>query len=326
MQKIIYSDTLAPRWSEWGISLPLKDDRSRRIMEALKNINYPIYPTDLSFKVSREDLLKVHQDRFVNMLFSRKCEEQIFEAFELDNKRYFPNLAKYPLSSLFENILEQASMSVQAMLEAYRNGDWTFFLGGGMHHARYHAGGGFCLINDLVLGAKILQNQMGVKSVWIIDVDAHFGDGTADIASRFSEIKTFSIHMKEGWPFDGEKKFIPSDLDIPMAIGEEPFYLDRLEQGLLRMEKNYFLPDFAIINLGADPYENDELESSQGLKLSKEQLLGRDIFIESFFQKRKIPRTYLMSGGYGESSWEIYYQFLRYLIKEDRAHGGESAF
>ena len=81
------------------------------------------------------------------------------------------------------------------------------------------------------------------------------------------------------------------------------------------LEKNYPRPDVVIVVDGADPYEHDELASTDKLKLTHEQLLTRDMMVYEFFKSRKIPQSYVMAGGYGKRAWEIYSQFLKQIIK-----------
>jgi acetoin utilization deacetylase AcuC-like enzyme len=73
-------------------------------------------------------------------------------------------------------------------------------------------------------------------------------------------------------------------------------------------------PDLAIIVQGSDPYEKDELPSASLLKLSKEEMLERDIFLYQFLKDKNIPQAYLMSGGYGQYAYEIYCQFLQAIL------------
>jgi hypothetical protein len=67
---------------------------------------------------------------------------------------------------------------------------------------------------------------------------------------------------------------------------------------------------------GADPYEHDELPSTALLRLSLAQLLSRDLLVYRFLQSRGVPSAWLMSGGYGERSWEVYAQFLERVLPE----------
>jgi hypothetical protein len=48
--------------------------------------------------------------------------------------------------------------------------------------------------------------------------------------------------------------------------------------------------------------------------LSLAQLKERDLLTYNFLKERSIPRAYLMAGGYGESCWEVYAQFLEWAL------------
>jgi len=50
------------------------------------------------------------------------------------------------------------------------------------------------------------------------------------------------------------------------------------------------------------------------LRLSLDQLLSRDLLVYDFLQQRGVPSAWLMSGGYGERSWEVYAQFLEAVL------------
>ena len=102
-------------------------------------------------------------------------------------------------------------------------------------------------------------------------------------------------------------------MDIPIDSGQEEEYVPRLEQGLQRLAR-MSTPDLALVVAGADPYEHDELPSTRLLRLSKQQMLERDTLIYSFLASRGIPAAYLMSGGYGERIWEMYYQFVEWAL------------
>lgn len=75
-------------------------------------------------------------------------------------------------------------------------------------------------------------------------------------------------------------------------------------------------PDLAIVVCGSDPYEDDELPSTAGLKLSLEQLLQRDQLVYTFLKERDIPKAYVMAGGYGKNSWRVYTQFLQWALPD----------
>ncbi|MGA9478477.1 MAG: hypothetical protein WBV21_11895, partial [Desulfobacterales bacterium] len=126
------------------------------------------------------------------------------------------------------------------------------------------------------------------------------------------------------WPLDGPAQdaagrlnpsFIPSDIDIPVFAGENQLYHVKLEEGLRELATRP-RPDIAVIVSGADPYEKDELPSTADLRLTLEQLFARDWTVYQFLKKRMIPRAYLMAGGYGEHSWQVYTRFLQWALMD----------
>jgi acetoin utilization deacetylase AcuC-like enzyme len=261
-------------------------------------------------------------------LYSEQLEAEIIKTYELLDAqgryhRYDPLSATAPLTGLFERILERVSGSCQCCTVALEKG-FCFYFGGGMHHAHKSFGHGFCLLNDIVIAIRKLQADKRVKTAWVIDVDAHKGDGTAALTAGDPSIFTFSIHMGRGWPLDmpesdesGQRhpSFVPSDIDIPIFPGEDDLYLVKLEEGLRKLA-NGPAADIAVVVSGADPYEKDELPSTAGLKLTLEQLFARDWNVYQFLKQRRIPRAYLMAGGYGEHSWEVYTRFLQWALTD----------
>ena len=332
---IIYDQEEKMTLYEFGIEIPVSESRASKTFEQLKSHRilgeriHDWHINKVEERISRTDILRVHSKKFVETLYSDQLEAEIIRAYELiDNKgrfhRYDPARASIPLTDLFERILIKVAGTLQCCRVALEKG-FCFYFGGGMHHAQEDYGNGFCLLNDIVIALRRLQAEDIIKKAWVIDVDAHKGDGTAALTKGDDSVTTLSIHMAEGWPLDEEKydsrgklnpSFIPSDIDIPIAAGEEHLYVTRLEKGLKMLDSSP-TPDIAVVVAGADPYEKDELPSAKLLQLSLEQLQERDRLIYDFLQKKSIPTAYLMAGGYGDSAWEVYTQFLEWALLDN---------
>jgi acetoin utilization deacetylase AcuC-like enzyme len=311
--------------------------------------------------LSRQDLERVHQREFVARLYQEllpgSLEMELLKTYELINadgtyNRYEPDKAVKPLEDLFKTILYRVSGSylacrlalennppVNAESRLRKNGPYQgfcFYLGGGQHHGRYDTGSGFCLLNDIILAARKIQAEGRASLIWIIDVDAHKGDGSAELV-KFSrdrgetfvgenpEILTLSVHMASGWPLDreslakaenGRAPLVESDIDIPIAEGEEALYIPRLTEGLdlLKKRSGSRKPGLVIVVDGVDVYEKDGLPSTRILGLTKEQCLERDRLLFSWV--RHFPSAWLMAGGYGEEAWEPTARFLHSLIAD----------
>lgn len=331
---ILYDANERMDFLDFGILIPIDDSKAARTFAVLRQdpevgsrINtWHIARVDET--LTREDLQRVHSRHYVERLFSEDLEQEILRTYELidDQGRYYryaPQKAVLPLRRLLERIRQRVAGTAQCCRVALQTG-FCFYFGGGMHHAQGDFGNGFCLLNDIVIGLRKLQAEGVIRNAWVIDVDAHKGDGTAALTQADDTIRTLSIHMARGWPLDGPPRdengrpnpsFIPSDIDIPIAAGEERHYNDRLKTGLAALER-FPTPDLAVVVSGADPYARDTLPSTQSLRLTKSQLLARDRMIYHFLKARRIPHAGLMAGGYGPHVWEVYAGFLVWALRD----------
>ena len=332
---ILHDNGLGHGLSEFGIDIPVRDSRALRTFERLRK--HPLLGPRIASWHRRpsgdalgpEDFYRVHSRQYIDRLFSDRLEEELIRTYELIDAegryhRYSPADAVKPLSALFERILSKVNGTWQCCRLALKDG-FCFYFGGGMHHAKRDYGAGFCLVNDVVIALRKLQSENLIRTAWVIDLDAHKGDGTAVLTSEDSSITTLSNHMAHGWPLDGDAydsqgrlnpAFVASDIDIPVAAGDEAFYVAKLEEGLEKLS-SIGPPDLALVLAGSDPYEKDELPSTGELKLSLAQLNERDLLVYHFLKAQGIPRAYVTAGGYGEHSWEVDWQFIEWALLDN---------
>ena len=318
---------------DYGILIPAARNRPERILEALRAMpdlgpesEWLIGPD--GSEITREDLERVHDPAYVARLFNEGLEAVLVAVYELVDEngeyhRYDPSIATRPLSGMFSGTLHGLAGSYQCGKEALDRG-FCFYLGGGAHHGHYRFGHGFCIVNDSVIAIRKLQHDGRIRRAWVIDVDAHKGDGTAALTRGDETVVTLSVHMASGWPLDiprydsaGEPhpSHIPSDIDVPVEAGEEAEYVPRLRRALDDLESRP-LPDLAYVLAGADPYEKDGLPSTQLLRLTAAQLLERDVAIYERLKSLGVPQAWLMAGGYGDDAWEPYPPFLAYALRD----------
>ena len=331
---VLYLSQHRAELAGYGIDVPAYTGTVDRVIgelladEALAQRREQWLRTELEYDIGKSDLLRVHDPRYVERLYSSAVIDELIAAFELIDSegryhRYAPERAELPLADLFLDLLGACAGTYQSSRVALEHG-FCYFLGGGFHHAKWNTPDGFCLINDIVIAARRLLSEELASRVWIIDLDAHKGDGTAPLCRSDDRILTLSIHMAHGWPLDREPRlpdgslhesFVASDLDIPVAEGEERLYLEKLQLGLAKFS-GYGAPDLALVLGGVDPYEHDELPSTAPLRLSLEQLEQRDRFVYGFLKERAIPQAWVKSGSYGREAWRPIVQFLRYALHD----------
>jgi len=332
---ILYDEHLNQGLIEFGIEIPVLNSRvvnTFHYLQTHKTLGPRInqwHEKKIVETITKDDILRVHSKRYVENLFSDKLEQELIKTFELIDEqgnyfRYNPDNATLPLTRLFDRTLTTVASTVQCCRIALEK-DFCFAFRGGMHHAQYNFGAGFCPINDIVIAIRKLQAENLIQNTWVIDVDAHKGDGTAALTHGDESIITLSIHMARGWPLDGAKydkagnlnpSFIPSNIDIPIAAGEDHLYVPKLQKGLHQLA-DLSTPNLAVVVSGADPHEKDELPSTADMNLTLMQLLERDVLVYKFLKERSIPRAYVMAGGYGEHCWEVYARFLERALMDN---------
>jgi acetoin utilization deacetylase AcuC-like enzyme len=204
----------------------------------------------------------------------------------------------FPLSArLVEREIRIAKGTIDGCHYAFENGI-AFNVAGGTHHAGSNWGEGFCLLNDQAIAANYLLNNEFAKSILIIDLDVHQGNGTAEIFKDEPRVFTFSMHGANNFPYRKEQ----SDLDIPLQDGvSDDEFLNILKTTLPRLIAQQ-MPDFIFYLSGVDVLATDKLGK---LALSKEACKARDQFVFEQCLKNNIPVQVSMGGGYSPQIKDI---------------------
>ena len=204
----------------------------------------------------------------------------------------------FPLSAkLIEREIRIAKGTVDGCNYALEHGV-AFNVAGGTHHAGSNWGEGFCLLNDQAIASNYLLDNGLAKSILIIDLDVHQGNGTVQIFENEERVFTFSMHGDKNFPFRKER----SDLDIPLddGIGDEE-YLSIMKNtlpGLIEKQQ----PDFVFYLSGVDILASDKLGK---LSVSREGCKERDRFVLEQCKSRGIPVQVSMGGGYSPDIKDI---------------------
>ncbi|HEY1240577.1 MAG TPA: histone deacetylase [Bryobacteraceae bacterium] len=135
------------------------------------------------------------------------------------------------------------------------------------HHATPNRGMGFCLLNNVAIGARYAQKKHGLERVLIIDWDVHHGNGTQDIFYSDPTVFYFSTHQ---WPLypgtgradetgAGAAKGTKMNFPFPAGSGRKEI-LGAIEHSLVPAAAR-FRPDLILISAGFDSRVGDLLGS-----------------------------------------------------------------
>ena len=164
-------------------------------------------------------------------------------------------------------------------------------IAGGTHHAFYDRGEGFCILNDIIIGAHHLIDNHGYERILVVDLDVHQGNGTAALAADDPRIFTFSMHGAKNYPYHKEQ----SDLDLPLPdFISDKAYLSLLDYHL----KDLFdriEPQFVFFQSGVDVIRGDKLGR---MDLTLDGCKQRDQLVFELCHSNDVPVAVNMGGGY----------------------------
>jgi len=228
---------------------------------------------------SDDDLLLVHSRKYLKKLKTGRLSQSEIITIEL------------PYSA---EVLDFAQLMVGGTVMAARlasEDGLSVHIGGGFHHAFHDHGEGFCILNDVAVALRKMQQSGTFQKGMIVDCDVHQGNGTAEIFAEDETIFTFSMHQMDIYPAKKEK----STLDVGFWSDDgDQKYLDSLKSHIPSLYET-FKPDVVFYLAGADPYEKDQLG---GLKLTFDGLKERDGIVIQEALRLKIPVVILFAGGY----------------------------
>ena len=166
-------------------------------------------------------------------------------------------------------------------------------LAGGTHHAFPDHGQGYCVLNDVAIAIRDLHFTQPALRVFVLDTDAHQGNGTHAIFATDPRVFTYSIHVGKNYP--SVKTPGSLDVELPRFVSGDD-YLTALT-GSVTDALRSFAPDFVFWIAGADPHEHDRFGQ---MKLSDDDFAARDEHILRLVTQAQIPTAILYGGGYNQ--------------------------
>ena len=186
----VYNDMMlkheTPAWH------PEKGDRLAWIIERLKESG--LWDKLIHIESSRADLVdiaRVHTQQHIDAVTN--LEEGFLEEETFRSKGSL-EAALYAAGSVIEAVNACKCGEVKRAFCAVRPPG---------HHAEADRAMGFCLFNNVAIGARYAQ-KVGFKKVFIIDFDAHHGNGTQHIFEEDETVFYFSTHQYPYYPDTGK--------------------------------------------------------------------------------------------------------------------------
>ncbi len=133
------------------------------------------------------------------------------------------------------------------------------------HHAEMDRGMGFCLFNNVAVGARYAQEYHDLERIFIIDWDLHHGNGTQHSFEEDSSILYFSSHQYPYYPGTGANHEVGRGagegftVNVPLQMGYGDGEYAGIFEKVVKPIALEFDPDLILVSAGFDIYEKDPL-------------------------------------------------------------------
>jgi acetoin utilization deacetylase AcuC-like enzyme len=164
------------------------------------------------------------------------------------------------------------------------------------HHAERSRAMGFCIFNNIAIGAAHAIAQYGLKRVAIADFDVHHGNGTEEIFHDDPRVMLCSTFQHPFYPYAGADSGNDHIINVPLSAGTggEEFRAAVTRHWLPALER--FEPELLLVSAGFDAHRDDDM-AALGLTEADYGWVTQEIKrIAGKFSHRRIVSA--LEGGY----------------------------
>ena len=130
------------------------------------------------------------------------------------------------------------------------------------HHAERARAMGFCLFNNVAVGAAHARAAWKIERVAVVDFDVHHGNGTQDLFWEDSALFYASTHQSPLYPGTGsgsERGIAGNILNVPLRPGDGSPEFRFAFSNAIGPALEAFAPELILISAGFDGHVNDPL-------------------------------------------------------------------
>eukprot|EP01116_Phalansterium_solitarium_P000907 TRINITY_DN10751_c0_g1_i1.p1 TRINITY_DN10751_c0_g1~~TRINITY_DN10751_c0_g1_i1.p1 ORF type:complete len:617 (+),score=121.53 TRINITY_DN10751_c0_g1_i1:108-1958(+) len=261
-----------------------KPDRINSILEGIDELKaqYPTHNLDIRCdfdKIAKDVILKIHDQHYLTKMETSVPESDLPEhvtQYTQENRERPEHDRDTFMSSLSMEAAYMAASSVCRAVDLVVSGEcrnvFCAVRPPGHHCGRAgHTAGvmsqGYCILNNIAIGAMHLRNNHRFKRIAVIDFDVHHGNGTEDILVGKSDFLFCSIHVGSIYPHtgDNDRKRASNVVNISLKSKSGSDIFQREIDNKLLPALHDFKPDFVLISAGFDGHRRDPTD--EGLQL-----------------------------------------------------------
>ncbi len=202
-------------------------------------------------EAGRADLERVHDPAYLDRLFALGASDEVHH---IDDETVIS-------SATLKAALRAAGaplLAVDLVMDGRAGAAFCLARPPG-HHAEADRAMGFCLFNNIAVGAAYALEKHNIGRIAIIDFDVHHGNGTEHIFAGRPDILFCSAFQHPFYPYSGDHTEAANVVNVPLAAGTKGAdYLAAVE-ARWRPALDNFAPELVMISAGFDAHVEDEM-------------------------------------------------------------------
>lgn len=277
-------------YHEMPVGHPESPDRLRAVLRRLEAESFQLLDRQEAPRAEREAIARVHPAFFVDAMLNAVPPQGMVE---IDGDTILS-------SGSGEAALRAAGALVAAVDEVMegrvRNAFCAVRPPG--HHAEPTQAMGFCVFNNVAIGALHARAKHGASRIAVVDFDVHHGNGTQVMFTDDPLLFFASSHQMPLYPGTGrrEERGRGNIHNVPLAPGDGSHEFRRAWDNHLLPALDAFKPELILISAGFDAHRRDPLA---GLQLTEQDfgwITERLCALAGLYARGRIVST--LEGGY----------------------------
>jgi acetoin utilization deacetylase AcuC-like enzyme len=210
----------------------------------------------------REELLLVHSANYIDLLEATDGKDSTYLDPDTQTSAGSYKAALLAAGGLCEAIASVHSGELKNVFALVRPPG---------HHAEKSRAMGFCLFNNVAIGARFAQETLHMSRILILDWDLHHGNGTQHSFEDDPSILYMSTHQSPYYPGSGSREEVGTGkgegytVNVPLSTGYGDGEFTAIFEEVFKPIALAFKPDLILVSAGFDTYYGDPLG---GMKVS----------------------------------------------------------
>lgn len=244
-----------------GAAHPENPDRLAVIYEMLDNplMSWKFTPIEPR-SASHQEIETIHTPTYVNFIASTAGKRSVFLDPDTSTSPETYETAKLAVGGVLN--------AIDSVMEGKVDNAFALIRPPG-HHAEKDTAAGFCVFNNIAIGAMHAISKHNLKRILIVDWDLHHGNGTQHSFYGDHRVLYFSTHQYPYYPGtgglteNGRGQGAYYTINVPLTVGVGDAGFIKIFRKILQPVALEFKPEFILLSAGFDTYFQDPLGGMQ---------------------------------------------------------------